>query len=91
MKLDNHRVHVWIDINTREAVVGEMDAGSRHGQAALGDMSNNTGRLQSLAQGVTVVISGATVQFVARLCELEVLRVESLGVSLDQSLCIKPP
>src|SRR5919109_1001038 len=58
------RLAVRVGIHTGPAVVGEMGAGSRHEQLALGETPNVAARLESLAAPNTVVISAALHQLV---------------------------
>src|SRR5262245_15255461 len=58
------RLAVRIGIHTGLVVVGEMGAGSRQEQLALGDPPNVAARIQGLAAPDTVVISPATFRLV---------------------------
>src|SRR5262245_2568534 len=58
------RLAVRIGIHTGLVVVGEMGAGSRQEQLALGDTPNVAARIQGLAGPDTVVISPATFRLV---------------------------
>jgi len=58
------RLAVRIGIHTGLVVVGEMGAGSRQEQLALGDTPNIAARIQGLAAPDTVVISPATFRLV---------------------------
>jgi len=58
------RLAVRIGIHTGLVVVGEMGAGSRQEQLALGDTPNVAARIQGLAAPDTVVISPATFRLV---------------------------
>ncbi|MBI3628797.1 MAG: AAA family ATPase, partial [Candidatus Rokubacteria bacterium] len=51
---------VRVGIHTGLVVVGEVGAGRKHEQLALGETPNVAARLQGLAEPGTVVISGAT-------------------------------
>jgi class 3 adenylate cyclase/predicted ATPase len=53
------RLAIRIGIHTGPVVVGEMGAGGRHEQLALGETPNVAARLESLAAPNTVVISAA--------------------------------
>jgi class 3 adenylate cyclase len=58
------RLAVRIGIHTGLVVVGEMGAGSRQEQLAMGDTPNVAARIQGLAAPNTVVISPATFRLV---------------------------
>src|SRR4029453_7734941 len=58
------RLAVRIGIHTGLVVVGEMGAGSRQEQLALGDTPNVAARIQGLAAPDTVVLSPATFRLV---------------------------
>ena len=58
------RLAIRIGIHTGPVVVGEMGAGSRREQLALGETPNVAARLQNLAAPNTVVISAALHQLV---------------------------
>ena len=58
------RLAVRIGIHTGVVVVGDMGAGSRQEQLALGDTPNVAARIQGLAAPDTVVISPATFRLV---------------------------
>jgi hypothetical protein len=53
------RLTIRIGIHTGPVVVGEMGAGGRHEQLALGETPNIAARLESLAAPNTMVISAA--------------------------------
>ena len=55
-----HSLQVRIGIHTGLVVVGEIGAGSRTEQLALGETPNLAARLQGLAEPATVVVSAAT-------------------------------
>jgi class 3 adenylate cyclase len=65
-RLEQHGVHlaIRVGIHTGPVVVGEMGAGGRHEQLALGETPNVAARLESLAAPNTVVISAAVHQLV---------------------------
>jgi class 3 adenylate cyclase/predicted ATPase len=54
------RLAVRVAAHTGPVVVGDVGAGARHEQLALGETPNIAARLQSLTQPNTVAISGAT-------------------------------
>ena len=58
------RLAVRIGIHTGPVVVGEMGAGGRHEQLALGETPNVAARIQALAARDTVAISAATLRLV---------------------------
>jgi class 3 adenylate cyclase/predicted ATPase len=58
------RLAIRVGIHTGPVVVGEMGAGSRREQLALGETPNIAARLESLAAPNTVVISAALQQLV---------------------------
>src|SRR5262245_24404342 len=58
------RLAIRVGIHTGLVVVGEMGAGGRHEQLALGETPNIAARLESLAAPNTVVISAALQQLV---------------------------
>ena len=64
---------VRIGIHTGPVVVGEMGAGGRHENLALGETPNIAARLEGLAQPNTAVISPVTAQLVQRSFILEEL------------------
>lgn len=55
---------VRIGVHTGQVVIGEVGAGSRHENLALGETPNIAARIQSLAQPNTVFASRATMQLV---------------------------
>ena len=60
----NIRLAVRMGIHSGLVVVGEMGAGGRREQLALGETPNLAARLQSLAEPDTIVISGATYRLI---------------------------
>ena len=81
-------VQVRIGIHTGPVVVGQMGAGSRREQLALGETPNIAARVQGKAEPDEVVISAATERMVAGLFETEDCgRHELKGISTPQSLC----
>jgi predicted ATPase/class 3 adenylate cyclase len=58
------RLAVRIGVHTGPVVVGEMGAGGRHEQLALGETPNVAARIQALAARDTVAISAATLHLV---------------------------
>ncbi|MBI3250100.1 MAG: AAA family ATPase [Deltaproteobacteria bacterium] len=75
-------LQVRLGIHTGQVVVGEMGAGSKREQLALGDTPNIAARLQSLATPDTVVLSAATQRLVAGLFNCQDLGPHTLkGVS----------
>ena len=80
-------VQVRIGIHTGPVVVGQMGAGSRREQLALGETPNIAARVQGKAAPDTVVISSATYRLVEGLFECEDLGPQELkGISSAQSL-----
>jgi class 3 adenylate cyclase len=59
------RIELRIGIHTGPVVVGDVGAGARHEQLAVGETPNVAARLQALAEPATILVSGAT----ARLLE----------------------
>ena len=55
---------VRIGVHTGQVVIGEMGAGNRHENLALGETPNIAARIQSLAEPNTVFASRATMQLV---------------------------
>lgn len=55
-------LQVRIGIHTGMVVVGQVGAGSRHERLAIGETPNIAARLQAVAQGNEVVVSGTTRQ-----------------------------
>jgi class 3 adenylate cyclase/predicted ATPase len=72
------RLAVRIGVHTGPVVVGEMGAGGRHEQLALGETPNVAARLQGLAAPDTVVVSGTTARLAQRAFALEDLGAHSL-------------
>ena len=86
----NHRVEqthgmqlaVRIGIHTGLVVIGEIGAGVRHEQLALGETPNLAARLQGLAAPDTVVISAATYRLIQGYFDCDSLGAHELrGVS----------
>ena len=69
---------VRIGIHTGPVVVGEMGAGDRHEQLALGETPHIAARLEGLAPPNTVVISSTTARLVAEHFECEDLGAHAL-------------
>ena len=63
---DGVRLAVRVGIHTGLVVVGEVGAGSRREQLALGETPNVAARIQAMAEPDTVVISAATHRLVER-------------------------
>jgi len=75
-------LQVRIGIHTGLVVVGEIGAGSKREQLALGDTPNIAARLQGLAAPNTVVISAATYRLLEGLLDCRDLGVHTVkGVS----------
>jgi class 3 adenylate cyclase/predicted ATPase len=71
-----------VGIHTGSVVIGEVGAGSRLEQLALGEVPNVAARIQGLAEPDTVIISEATYQLVEGYFECEPLGAHDLrGVS----------
>lgn len=75
---DAPRIRLRIGIHTGQVVVGDMGAGERHEQLALGDTPNIAARLQSIAKANTVVMSAAVYRLVAGLFECQTLGPHAL-------------
>ncbi len=71
-------LRVRLGIHTGLAVVGDIGAGGRQEQLALGETPNVAARLQSLAAPDTVVISAATARLVAGYFTVHDLGVQPL-------------
>jgi class 3 adenylate cyclase/predicted ATPase len=69
---------VRVGIHTGLVVVGEVGAGNRREQLALGEAPNVAARLQTLADPDTVVISGATHRLVERFFTFRALEAKAL-------------
>jgi class 3 adenylate cyclase/predicted ATPase len=81
------RPHARIGIHTGLVVVGDVGAGARREQLALGETPNIAARLQSEAQPDTIVISDATRRLIAGQFDLEDLGSRALkGVSKPMPL-----
>ena len=79
---NGHRPELRIGIHTGIVVVGDVGAGTRHEQLALGEAPNIASRLQSEAVPGTIVISEATRKLLAGQFALEDLGSRTLkGVS----------
>lgn len=74
----NIRLAVRMGIHSGLVVVGEMGAGGRREQLALGETPNLAARLQSLAEPDTVVISGATHRLIHALFECRDLGAQTV-------------
>jgi TOMM system kinase/cyclase fusion protein len=75
-------LQVRIGIHTGLVVVGEIGAGGKREQLALGDTPNLAARLQGLAEPDTVVISAATYRLIEGLLDCRNLGVRAVkGVS----------
>jgi class 3 adenylate cyclase len=76
------RLQVRIGIHTGLVVVGEVGAGGKREQLALGDTPNIAARLQGLAEPDTVVISVATYRLIEGLLDCRDLGFQTVkGVS----------
>ena len=76
------QIAVRIGIHTGTVVVGDVGAGTRQEQLALGEVPNLAARLQGLADPDTVVISAATYRLIEGYFECEGLGEQDLrGVS----------
>ena len=64
-RADQPQLAVRIGIHTGPVVVGEVGAGARREQLALGETPNLAARLQGLAAPGTIVVSGATQRLVS--------------------------
>jgi class 3 adenylate cyclase/predicted ATPase len=72
------RLGVRVALHTGQVVVGDVGAGSRHEQLALGEVPNVAARIQGLAAPDTVVISAATYQLVEGYFDCESLGEHAL-------------
>ena len=78
---------VRLGAHTGRAVIGQMGAGTRREQLALGQTPNVAARLQALAPPGTLVISEATHRIVAGRFETEALGPKTLkGLSTPQNV-----
>src|SRR5713101_191692 len=66
---DAHSLRVRVGINTGPVVVGVVGTESANEYTAMGDAVNVAARMQALARPGTVLVSGATHRFIARLVE----------------------
>jgi class 3 adenylate cyclase len=79
LETDYHiQLAVRIGIHTGPVVVGEIGAGGRHENLALGETPNIAARLEGLATPNAVVISDSTAQLVQRVFALEALDPQDL-------------
>jgi hypothetical protein len=82
-----HSLPVRIGVHTGLVVVGEIGAGSRAEQLALGETPNLAARIQGVAEPNTVVLSAVTQRLVAGLFECQDLGPQTLkGITLPLSL-----
>ena len=72
------RIRLRIGIHTGQVVVGDMGAGERHEQLALGETPNIAARLQSIAKANTAVMSAATYRLVEGFFECHTLGPHAL-------------
>ena len=72
------RIRLRIGIHTGQVVVGDMGAGERHEQLALGETPNIAARLQSIAKANTAVMSAATYRLVEGFFECQTLGPHAL-------------
>lgn len=70
---DAPRLRLRIGIHTGQVVVGDMGAGERHEQLALGETPNIAARLQAVAKANTVVMSAAVYRLVEGFFECQTL------------------
>ncbi|MEW6299562.1 MAG: adenylate/guanylate cyclase domain-containing protein [Thermodesulfobacteriota bacterium] len=89
--LQAHEVQVRLGIHTGQVVVGEVGAGGKREQLALGDTPHIAARLQGLAAPNTVLISAATQRLITGLFECRDEGLQSLkGVSAPKDcLCLR--
>lgn len=81
------RLEARVGVHTGLVVVGEIGAGARHEQLAMGETPNLAARLQELADPGTVVVSAATRRLVQELFTFRELGARQLkGVSTPLSL-----
>src|SRR6266851_2241054 len=66
---DAHSLKVRVGINTGPVVVGVVGTQSASEYTAMGDAVNVAARMQALARPGTVLVTGATHRFIARLVE----------------------
>ncbi len=75
---DAPRLRLRIGIHTGQVVVGDMGAGERHEQLALGETPNIAARLQAVAKANTVVMSAAVYRLVEGFFECQTLGPHAL-------------
>lgn len=75
---DALRIRLRIGIHTGQVVVGDMGAGERHEQLALGETPNIAARLQAVAKANTVVMSAAVYRLVEGFFECQTLGPHAL-------------
>ncbi len=75
---DAPRIRLRIGIHTGQVVVGDMGAGERHEQLALGETPNIAARLQAVAKANTVVMSAAVYRLVEGFFECQTLGPHAL-------------
>src|SRR2546428_1163300 len=82
-----HPLQVRIGIHTGLVVVGEIGAGGKREELALGETPNIAARIQGLAKPDTVVISATTHRLVEGYCTFHDLGAQSLkGISAPVSV-----
>jgi class 3 adenylate cyclase/predicted ATPase len=79
------RLGVRVGIHTGSVVVGDVGAGSKQEQLALGEVPNIAARIQALAYPDTVIISAATYQLVEGYFDSETLGERELR-GVDQPI-----
>jgi class 3 adenylate cyclase len=80
-------LHVRIGIHTGPVVVGDIGAGTKREQLALGETPNLAARLQGLAEPDTVIISAATYRLIAGLFDCQDLGLQALkGISAPMTV-----
>ncbi len=72
------RIRLRVGIHTGQVVVGDMGAGERHEQLALGETPNIAARLQAIAKANTVVMSAAVYRLVEGFFECQTLGPHAL-------------
>ena len=84
---ESQGIRLRIGIHTGQVVVGNMGAGERHEQLALGETPNIAARLQSIAKADTMVISAATFRLVEGFFECHTLGPHALkGIATPLSV-----
>ncbi len=84
---ESQGIRLRIGIHTGQVVVGNMGAGERHEQLALGETRNIAARLQSIAKADTMVISAATFRLVEGFFECHTLGPHALkGITTPLSV-----